>query len=113
MHHFCLALPRIGQGQAEPILSDRVIDVLQNKGFEGAKTWFLYAPFEGYARSAAEHVDTIDNAATIDRGLSIIMQRWYDKEINSGNVDMERFINFMYNTSSVERQANNTSRLLV
>ena len=115
MHHFCLALPRTCQEQGDPTLATRVVDVLISNGFDGAKTVFLRAPFEGYARSVAERVDIpFDNEATIAEGLNIIMKRWYTQEINADKVDMVSFkINFMYMTASPERQANNTSRLLV
>ena len=103
------------QGQADPILKDRVVDVLKNLGFEGAKRKFLHAPFEGFARTAAEHGSDIpfDNAATIEMGLSIIMQRWYDEEINSDKVDMGGYVKFMFNSVSLEQQANNSTRRLL
>ena len=107
-------MPRTCQDQRDLTLVTRVVDLLVNRGFDGAKKVFLRAPFEGYARSVAEQAKIpFDNEATIDKGLHIIMQRWYTQEINADRVDMERFINFMYMTASPEMQANNISRLLV
>ena len=104
------------QGQGDGNLKERVVDVLINMGFEDAKAKFLCAPFESLARSAAEEVldDTpFDNAATIDRGLSIIMERSNTQDIIADRVDLGSLINFLYKSVPLEQQANNTSRLLV
>ena len=104
------------QARGDPNFADTICDVLIKDGIDGTRDSFLYAHYEGFARSQAAQVGIpFNNAATIEMGLSIIMQRWCTRKVHSGTLDLQSFVSFMFQskTMPLEQKANNTSRLLV